>query len=101
MNLEANHPDLCFALVLACLPRITTPDQASILAAGPLEELVAQQGDAMIGRIEDMARMSARFSYVLSGVWPQGRQDSPIWARVLKARESGPLMDDGGPIPAL
>lgn len=101
MNLEANHPDRCFALVMACLPKITTRDQAGIVAAGPLEELVAQHGDAMIGRIEDMARQSARFRYVLSGVWPQGEQDGPIWARVLQARSPGPSIEDDGPIPDL
>jgi len=76
--------------------------QVVMLAAGPLDDLIADHGDAAIERIEREARHSARFRFALTGVWPQDNGKTPIWARVEAARAAAMPsgIDAGGPLPA-
>jgi hypothetical protein len=55
------------------------------LAAGPLEDLLAQQGPEFIERIEELARKDPEFNELLGGVW-QNTMDDEIWRRVQAAR---------------
>jgi hypothetical protein len=60
-----------------------------MLAAGPLEELIAYAGESFVDRIETEAQHSPAFRYVLNGVWRLGDKPSDeIWARVERARGS-------------
>ncbi len=70
-----------------------------MLAAGPLEDLIANHGEAFIARIEQLARRSPRWRFILSGVWPQGKHDTEVWRRIEAARRGGPDMDAGDPLP--
>jgi hypothetical protein len=74
-------PELCLDAVITCLQLLSTPHQAGMLAAGPLEDVIANHGATVIDRIETLARRSPRFRYLLTGVWSQGNDASPIWAR--------------------
>jgi hypothetical protein len=56
----------------------------AVLAAGPLEDLLASHGHAIIGRVEEEARRSPPFRDLLGGVWQNAMPDE-IWQRVLKA----------------
>ena len=56
----------------------------SVLAAGPLEDLIQYAGDDFIGRIEVAARQDPTFRELLSGVWETGKPD--VWSRIAKAR---------------
>ncbi len=94
-------PMLALDLVLRLAAQIDEDEEAGSLAAGPLEDLIACHGETVIDRIEAEARTSARFRYLLSGVWPQRQQDGPIWQRVLAARAAGPDMDLGDRLPPL
>ncbi len=101
-HLDQTEPGSCLDVVLACLRHITTPDQASLLAAGPLEDVIADHGPMVIGLAETLSRQSARFRYLLSGVWPRGQDvDGPVWHRVMAARAPGPGMDAGTGLPAI
>jgi hypothetical protein len=95
------HPEALWAFIRAALAGARTGWQAVMLAAGPLEDLIAGHGPAYIDRIEDQAARSARFRFALTGVWPQGQEDGPVWPRILAAR--APAMatgiDAGGPLP--
>jgi len=85
-ELEHEHPELCLEVVLASLKLVKTSFQAGYLAAGPLEQIIADHGERVIEGVETMARQSRRFRYLLTGVWPQGNDDNQVWQRVLKAR---------------
>ena len=57
----------------------------AVLAAGPLEDLLAKQGPEFIDRVEELARKDPQFNYLLGGVWRNTMTDE-IWQRVQAAR---------------
>lgn len=71
--------------VLRIMQRELSEEQISLLAAGPVEDLLALHGAQFIDRIEAEARRSPAFAHVLGGVW---QRDIPpeIWQRVEAAR---------------
>lgn len=71
--------------VLRIMQHELSVDQVSLLAAGPVEDLLALYGGQFIDRIEAEAQRSPAFAHVLGGVW---RRDIPleIWQRVEAAR---------------
>ena len=71
--------------VLRTMQRELTEDQAALLAAGPLEDLLARYGARFIERVEAEAKQSPAFAHRLGGVWRQG-MPSEIWHRVETAR---------------
>jgi hypothetical protein len=56
-----------------------------VLAAGPLEDLLADHGAAIIVRVEEEARRNPRFNLLLGGVW-RNSMTHDIWQRVEAAR---------------
>lgn len=54
------------------------------LGAGPLEDLLAQHGDALISEIEIEARNDRRFFWTLACVWQNSMSDE-LWSRVQRA----------------
>lgn len=81
---ESLDPEEVWRVILAVLSLKPSPNIIGILAAGPLEDLIEDQGARFIDRIEDEARRNPAFRYLLGGVWESGR--SEIWRRVEKAR---------------
>lgn len=71
--------------VLRLMQRELTEEQISLLAAGPVEDLLALHGVQFIDRIEAEARRSLAFALLLGGVW---QRDIPleIWQRVEAVR---------------
>ncbi|HHL31133.1 MAG TPA: hypothetical protein ENJ41_01015 [Oceanospirillales bacterium] len=57
----------------------------SILAAGPMEDLLLKAGEQYIDDIKELARKYPKFNYLLGGVW-QNYISADVWMRVLKAR---------------
>ncbi|MGL4239026.1 DUF6869 domain-containing protein [Tabrizicola sp.] len=93
-------PVLALECVVNASRQPITEFQASCISAGALEDIIADHGPDVIDRIEALANESARFRYMLSGVWPRGQDKAgEIWQRVLRAREPGPDMDQGAPVP--
>jgi hypothetical protein len=56
----------------------------AMLAAGPLEILLANHGKEVIADVERLAKTEPRFRTLLKGVW-QNLMDDQTWGRVLKA----------------
>ena len=56
-----------------------------LLAAGPLEDLLAEQGPEFIDRVEELARKDPKFNYLLGGVW-RNSMTAEVWERVQAAR---------------
>jgi hypothetical protein len=78
-------PEAVWQAVLRIMQRALTEEQISLLAAGPVEDLLVHYGAQFIDRIEAEAQRSPAFAHVLGGVW---RGDIPleIWQRVEAAR---------------
>ena len=56
-----------------------------VLAAGPLEDLLAKQGPEFIERVEELARKDPKFNHLLGGVW-RNSMTVEVWERVQAAR---------------
>lgn len=89
-DLAHRAPDLTLDLILSALRSCATPAETSLLAAGPLEDVIDRNGPAVIDRVEALARSVPRFRYALWAVWPQGREGTQVWARIGAARSAGP-----------
>lgn len=78
-------PEAVWQAVLRIMHRKLTDEQIALLAAGPVEDLLALYGAQFIDRIETEAQRSTAFAHILGGVW---RRDMPleIWRRVETAR---------------
>ncbi|MBX3724801.1 MAG: hypothetical protein KF823_02655 [Xanthomonadales bacterium] len=55
--------------VLGRIPADTTSRHFQVLAAGPLEDLIAFHGIELLSEIETHARRSPQFRLLLNGVW--------------------------------
>ncbi len=63
------EPDDCWRAILRVL-ELEPPDKViSILAAGPLEDLIGRHGPQFIDRIETESRRNPKFRHLLGGVW--------------------------------
>ena len=74
----------CWKTILEILSRDPSDTVTSILAAGPLEDLIHHAGPQFIDRIELEARRNPAFRQLLGGVWESSTPD--VWARVVSAR---------------
>ncbi|HZM36949.1 MAG TPA: hypothetical protein VFC18_21000 [Burkholderiales bacterium] len=87
-ELIRDDPDSGWATILAVLERIDAQPSSrlfQVLAAGPLEDLLARHGDAFVERIESEARVNERFKLLLGGVW-QNAMSEHVWRRVQACR---------------
>jgi hypothetical protein len=78
-------PEVAWIAILEVLKRGVPDEHLSILAAGPLEDLLVCHGVQFIERVEQEAKCSPSFNHLLGGVW-QSRMPEDIWSRVQKAR---------------
>ncbi len=79
-------------LIVACA-QCTTTAELSVVAAGPLEDLLEAHGTLVIGHLEKVAMIDPRFRLMLSGTWGRNRIDPDVWARISAAVAVGPVMD--------
>jgi hypothetical protein len=87
-ELPREQPTLCLSAIVEVLGRIdaSAPNRLlSVLAAGPLEDLLNQNGDAVVDEIDMLARKSPEFRLLLNGVWDSDIKPS-ILARLAKYR---------------
>jgi hypothetical protein len=78
-------PDTTFEVILEILKADSTPSIMEVLAAGPLEDLLARHGPLVIDRIEKQAREEPLFRDLLGGVW-QNSTDPVVWHCVVAIR---------------
>lgn len=108
-EIEQEHPEYLLPLVLAAMDACETLLDAAYIAAGVTENMVVKHGPHVIGDIERLALKSAKFRYILSGVWSQGGSVDPdVWARIGRAVAEGGRMSadgrgpwDGNPVTVL
>ncbi|MDX2307277.1 MAG: hypothetical protein NW216_03460 [Hyphomicrobium sp.] len=100
-DLLHDHPDLVLPLIVAEMDACETGDDAAYIAAGFIESAMVKHGPQLIDRVEAIARRSAKFRYILSGIWSQGgSMDADVWARIAKALDTSQHMDDDARTPA-
>ena len=83
-NLVRADPDGGWFLVLEVLRLDSSKEILEILSAGPLEDLLAQHGPYVIGRVEAEAKVNPGFAKLLGGVWKNAMSDE-VWSRVQDA----------------
>ena len=85
-ELEDDHPEICWEVILEVLHREPSQRVLGVLAAGPLEDLIDKHGPEYIEKIEKEAKVNPTFMHLLGGVWESGTPE--VWNRVLKARRN-------------
>lgn len=78
--------ELLWRFILATYKRDISDRVVAVLAAGPLEDLLAKHGPLFIERVEQLAQADERFNMLLGGVWRNTMTDE-VWQRVQAARK--------------
>ena len=79
-------PEKAIDFILAILDEGLNMEQKSILAAGPLEEVLAWHSAKVIEKVETLARQHPEFANLLGGVWQNDMSDE-VWRRVQKLQD--------------
>jgi hypothetical protein len=77
--------DRLWVFILSTYNRNISERVVSVLAAGPLEDLLAKHGSTYIDRVEQLAKDDEKFNSLLGGVW-QNTMSDEVWERVKAAR---------------
>jgi hypothetical protein len=77
--------ELLWRFILAAYKRNLPDKVIAVLAAGPIEDLLAKEGPDFIDRVETLARQDPKFNYLLGGVWRNTMTDD-VWERVTAIR---------------
>lgn len=68
-KLPEGDGDRLWQFIREVYKRELSDEVIAVLAAGPLEDLLAKRGVDFIDRIEELARKDPKFNYLLGGVW--------------------------------
>jgi hypothetical protein len=85
-DLPRKNPELCLSVIVHILSLISADPSNryfQVLAAGPLEDLIIENGEAVIEEVETLARRSPEFRKLLNGTW-LSRAKPPIRERLKK-----------------
>jgi hypothetical protein len=74
-------PEIAWLAIVELSRQSLSNKQIEVLAAGPLEDLLAYHGAAFIDRIEKESRVYRAFRDLLGGVWRSSISDE-VWRRV-------------------
>jgi hypothetical protein len=80
-DLQYNEPETLWLLILEIHHQDQSIAIQQVLSAGPVEDLLAQHGDAFIDRVEVEARQDPQFAKLLGGVWKNSMSDA-VWNRL-------------------
>jgi hypothetical protein len=86
-TLCVGDPDAGLAVVWQICRKNSSDPILEVLAAGPLENLLARHGKVVISRIVELARQDAGFRRLLGGVW-SGGIDKTVWAQIRAVRST-------------
>jgi len=82
---DGRQGELLWRFIVAAYQRDPTDKVVAVLAAGPVEDLLAKHGAEFIDRVVELARKDPKFNYVLGGVWRSSIADD-VWERVQSIR---------------
>lgn len=84
------QPELAWELILRIHAATDSEEVRTMLAAGPIEDLMEQHGAEFIERVETFARRDPLFRRLLAGVWLSESPRSE-WQRFYKAANIEPF----------
>jgi hypothetical protein len=99
-EIVSEAPGAAVTLLLDGIEQCRGAKHVALLAAGPLESLLARHGPSVIDALERAARNSSKVRYLLSGTWGRSRIDPGVWQRLVAAVAAGPVMDADARTPA-
>jgi len=76
------HPETLWRFIVIAEPICTSATAFGMLGTGPLEDLIAEYGEAFIGRLELLAKQNPRFAELFQHVWIDAGED-PLTLRYL------------------
>jgi len=88
------HSTLFFILVALDLIGHESLPCMAVLAAGPLETILHNFADEIVGPIELIGQQSAKFRLLLSGIRRSTRIKPQAWDRIRRVLAHGPFMAD-------
>ncbi len=83
-TIDEKH-ELLWKFVVTAYKRDLSDHHFSLLAAGELEDLIADFGEIYIKRIEELSRKDPKFRRLLGGVWRNSSKPE-VWDRVERSR---------------
>ena len=81
-DLAHDQPERVWPIILELIRRAPDEGITSIIAAGPLENLLCEHGRSFIGRVEQQAQVNPRFRHCLAGVWGENRMPPEVYSRM-------------------
>ena len=84
-DITYERPADLWPLILEVLRRTDDWEVFAVLAAGPLENYLAELGEHVVAEIEAHAAADAKFKRLLAGVWKNSMSDE-VWERVCRCR---------------
>lgn len=79
--LASDSPETALDVILLILAKDSSDHILANLSAGPLESLLSDHGDRVIGRVHAEAERNPLFRKLLGGVWQNGMSDA-LWTKV-------------------
>lgn len=86
--------ELFWQSILKVLEETNSEKVLSLLACGPLEDLIELHGDIYIARIEELATKNDKFKQLLELIWQSG--DSEVWHRIMQLRTTPDFFKENG-----
>jgi hypothetical protein len=77
-----SDPERLWRITLLLIEHASDEVALAYVAAGPLEDMLAQHGPAFIQRVEALARRDSRFRLALSGVWGHTSFNRDVYERI-------------------
>lgn len=87
-----HDPEAAWPVILRLVARAEDDETLAYVAAGPLEDLLADHGAAFIERVEVEAARDSRFRRALTGVWGRNRMGEDVIRRLDALIEGEPLL---------
>lgn len=81
LDLAMENPEELWEVILEVLKRDPPAEVFEVLAAGPLEDYLAELGEQVIDRVELQAASDPKFRHLLGGVWRNSMSEE-VWTRV-------------------
>lgn len=82
-----DRPEEAWLLIGELILKAQSEEILAMIAAGPLEDLLAQYPYEFIERVEESARKDTKFRTCLADVW-QNVIPNDVWKRIVGARQS-------------